>query len=98
MRSPGVWGIHGYHSFTPPILPLTCLAFQQLDLIPQLDVMAGDLSGGQRRKLSVCISFLGEPSVVFLDVSMSVCIPYNRCERSSFCVELGHMHRLIAIC
>lgn len=39
---------------------------------------AGELSGGQRRKLSVAISFLGHPSVVFLDEPTSGMDPYSR--------------------
>jgi ABC-type branched-subunit amino acid transport system ATPase component len=44
----------------------------------KLDTMAGDLSGGQRRKLSVAIAFLGRPSVVFLDEPTSGMDPYSR--------------------
>lgn len=32
----------------------------------KLHCAAGELSGGQRRKLSVAIAFLGDPAVVFL--------------------------------
>ena len=39
---------------------------------------AGDLSGGQRRKLSVAIAFMGCPSVVFLDEPTSGMDPYSR--------------------
>ena len=39
---------------------------------------AGDLSGGQRRKLSVAIAFLGSPAVVFLDECTSGMDPYSR--------------------
>ena len=44
----------------------------------RLDVSAGDLSGGQRRKLSVAIAFLGSPAVVFLDEPTSGMDPYSR--------------------
>lgn len=40
--------------------------------------MAGELSGGQRRKLSVAIAFLGAPAVVFLDEPTSGMDPYSR--------------------
>lgn len=39
---------------------------------------ARDLSGGQRRKLSVAIAFLGSPAVVFLDECTSGMDPYSR--------------------
>ncbi len=45
------------------------ITYAQVGLLPQLDVLAGELSGGQRRKLSVALALLGDPSVVFLDVS-----------------------------
>lgn len=35
-------------------------------LTSKLDCLAGELSGGQRRKLSVGIAFMGNPAVVFL--------------------------------
>lgn len=47
-------------------------------LTDKLDSLAGDLSGGQRRKLSVCIAFLGDPAVVFLDEPTSGMDPYSR--------------------
>lgn len=43
-----------------------------------MDALAGDLSGGQRRKLSVAIAFLGAPAVVFLDEPTSGMDPYSR--------------------
>ncbi len=39
---------------------------------------AGELSGGQRRKLSVAIAFLGDPAVVFLDEPTSGMDPFSR--------------------
>ena len=44
----------------------------------KLDSQAGDLSGGQRRKLSVAIAFLGSPAVVILDEPTSGMDPYSR--------------------
>ena len=53
--------------------------------------MAGTLSGGQRRKLSVAIAFLGSPAVVFLDEPTSGMDPYSR--RSNPFSFLVHLHR-----
>ena len=44
----------------------------------KLDTLAGNLSGGQRRKLSVAIAFLGSPAVVILDEPTSGMDPYSR--------------------
>jgi hypothetical protein len=43
-------------------------AGEQVGLITKMDSQAGDLSGGQKRKLSVAIAFLGDPAVVLIDV------------------------------
>ena len=47
-------------------------------LSEKLATRAGELSGGQRRKLSVAIAFLGNPAVVFLDEPTSGMDPYSR--------------------
>ena len=44
----------------------------------KLDSQAGDLSGGQRRKLSVAIACLGSPSFVILDEPTSGMDPHSR--------------------
>ena len=44
----------------------------------KLESRAEELSGGQRRKLSVAIAFLGDPSIVFLDEPTSGMDPYSR--------------------
>ena len=53
-----------------------------------MDTVAGELSGGQRRKLSVAIAFLGSPAVVFLDEPTSGMDPYSR--RSLLHSEIKH--------
>ncbi|GAX84392.1 hypothetical protein CEUSTIGMA_g11814.t1 [Chlamydomonas eustigma] len=53
-------------------------AVDEVGLLPQLHVMAGDMSGGQRRKLSVAVALLGKPSVVFLDEPTNGMDPYSR--------------------
>ena len=49
-------------------------AASEVGLFPQLDTLAGELSGGQRRKLSVAVALLGSSSVVFLDVCAPICL------------------------
>lgn len=39
-------------------------AAQEVDLLDKMDTRAGELSGGQRRKLSVAIAFMGSPRIV----------------------------------
>ena len=34
---------------------------------PKKDALAGTLSGGMKRKLSLAIAFMGDPKLVFLD-------------------------------
>ncbi len=42
------------------------------------DQLAGDLSGGQKRKLSLAIAMLGYPSCVLVDEPTSGTDPYTR--------------------
>ncbi|BDA45751.1 probable ATP-binding cassette sub-family A member 3 [Coccomyxa sp. Obi] len=53
-------------------------AARDVGLEEKLDSRAEELSGGQRRKLSVAIAFLGNPSIVFLDEPTSGMDPYSR--------------------
>ncbi|WIA08739.1 hypothetical protein OEZ85_008162 [Tetradesmus obliquus] len=53
-------------------------AAAEVGLSDKLQSLAGELSGGQRRKLSVAIAFLGNPAVVFLDEPSSGMDPYSR--------------------
>ena len=67
---------------------------------------AEELSGGQRRKLSVAIAFLGSPSVVFLDEPTSGMDPYSRrCGsviQQRLCMQaqcqLAHDHLCLSCC
>jgi ABC-type multidrug transport system ATPase subunit len=62
-----------YLSFVCHAAPLP-----QVGLLQQWHSMAGELSGGQRRKLSVAIAFLGGPGVVVLDEPTSGMDPASR--------------------
>ncbi|KXZ53111.1 hypothetical protein GPECTOR_7g1001 [Gonium pectorale] len=53
-------------------------AAASVGLSAKLSSAAGELSGGQRRKLSVAIAFMGDPAVVFLDEPTSGMDPYSR--------------------
>ena len=53
-------------------------AARSVDLGAKIDTPASALSGGQRRKLSLAIAFMGDPRVVFLDEPTSGMDPYAR--------------------
>lgn len=53
-------------------------AAKDVALSDKLDMAAGELSGGEARKLSVAIAFMGSPDVVFLDEPCSTMDPYSR--------------------
>ena len=41
----------------------------EIDLADQRDTLSKDLSGGQKRKLSVGIALIGDPKVIHLQVN-----------------------------
>ena len=51
---------------------------KEVGLSDKLHAAVGTLSGGQKRKLSVAIAFIGNPKVVFLDEPTSGMDPYSR--------------------
>ncbi len=53
-------------------------ALAEVALTEKVDYPAGALSGGQRRKLSLAVAFIGAPEVAFLDEPTSGMDPYSR--------------------
>jgi len=51
---------------------------EEVALTEKIDNRSSDLSGGMKRKLSLAIAFIGNPSVVFLDEPTSGMDPYSR--------------------
>ncbi len=49
-----------------------------IDLADKADELAGSLSGGQKRKLSVGIALIGDPKIIFLDEPTAGVDPYSR--------------------
>jgi ABC-type Na+ transport system ATPase subunit NatA len=48
-----------------------------MGLTEYADRTAGTYSGGNKRKLSVAVAMIGEPSIVFLDGIQNLCIIFN---------------------
>jgi ABC-type multidrug transport system ATPase subunit len=46
------------------VLRVAWQAAQYVDMLKELNTQAGQLSGGQKRKLSVAIAFMGNPRIV----------------------------------
>ena len=57
-------------------------------LIEKADERAENLSGGEKRKLSVCIALIGDPKLVFLDEPSSGVDPYSRRQIWNLCSKM----------
>lgn len=53
-------------------------ALKDIDLIEKADTFAKNLSGGQKRKLSVGIAIIGDPKIIILDEPTAGVDPYSR--------------------
>ncbi|XP_046440757.1 ABC-type organic anion transporter ABCA8-like [Daphnia pulex] len=51
---------------------------KDIDLTSKANTLAGKLSGGQKRKLSIGIALIGDPKIVFLDEPTAGVDPYSR--------------------
>ncbi|CAH0479941.1 unnamed protein product [Peronospora belbahrii] len=51
---------------------------REVGLVEKRKVVARDLSGGQKRKLSVALAFIGDSKLIFLDEPTSGMDPYSR--------------------
>ena len=49
-----------------------------IDLMEKRDTLTKQLSGGQKRKLSVGIALIGDPKIIFLDEPTAGVDPYSR--------------------
>ena len=50
----------------------------EIDLTDKAGVIAKNLSGGQKRKLSVGIALIGDPKIIFLDEPTTGVDPFSR--------------------
>lgn len=50
----------------------------EVNLMKKKNEKVGSLSGGMKRRLSICVSLLGDPSVIFMDEPTSGLDPINR--------------------
>ena len=48
-----------------------------IDLMEKRDTLSKQLSGGQKRKLSVGIALIGDPKIIFLDEPTAGVDPYS---------------------
>ena len=67
-----------YMMTTWMLLTQVTSSLRDVDITDKRDTRSRELSGGQKRKLSVAIALIGDPKVIFLDEPTAGMDPFSR--------------------